>query len=90
MALRDNSAVTMKWQRDAACKGPLSVLFFPPADFEPKEVREARETRAKAICAQCQVCDECLQYALRTCEPHGVWGGLNELERKALSRRRPG
>lgn len=90
MALRDSSAETVKWRRSAACKGPLSVLFFPSADFEPKDMRQARESRAKAICAECRVRSECLQYAVRTCEPHGVWGGLNELERRALGARRTG
>ncbi len=40
--------------------------------------------RAKAICAVCPVKAPCLQYALEIREPHGIWGGLNELERKAL------
>jgi len=26
----------------------------------------------------------CLDYALAIREPHGIWGGLNELERKQL------
>jgi WhiB family redox-sensing transcriptional regulator len=90
VALRDNPVETLTWQRSAACRGPLSLLFFPPAEFEPKDDRQARESRAKAICAECQVRSECLQFALRTCEPHGVWGGLNELERKALGARRTG
>ena len=31
---------------------------------------------------------ECLDYSLRTREPYGVWGGLNELERRRLLRDR--
>ena len=27
---------------------------------------------------------ECLDYALRIREPHGIWGGLNEIERRML------
>jgi hypothetical protein len=26
----------------------------------------------------------CLDYAVKIREPHGIWGGLNELERKQL------
>jgi hypothetical protein len=29
---------------------------------------------------------ECLEYAIRIREPHGVWGGLNEIERRAMLR----
>lgn len=72
------------WQRDAACRGPESVLFFAPTVPEPRPDRDARETRAKAICAACPVTSACLAYALKIREPHGIWGGLNESERRAL------
>jgi WhiB family transcriptional regulator, redox-sensing transcriptional regulator len=70
------------WQAKAACRGPQSSVFFPPSHFERKEEKEARENRAKAICASCPVRRPCLDYALRIREPHGIWGGLNEVERK--------
>jgi WhiB family redox-sensing transcriptional regulator len=70
------------WQRNAACRGPESVLFFAPTVPEPRPDRDAREARAKAICAECPVTPECLEYALRIREPHGIWGGLNESERR--------
>jgi WhiB family redox-sensing transcriptional regulator len=47
-----------------------------------------RERQAKAICARCPVRIECLEYAIRIREPHGIWGGLNELERRILIRER--
>ena len=72
------------WQLRAACRGPQSSVFFPPAQFERKEDKVAREHRAKAICEQCAVRQPCLQYALKIREPHGIWGGLNEVERKQL------
>ena len=72
------------WQAKAACRGPHTALFFPPSHFERKDDKEIRESRAKAICAICSVRRECLDYALRIREPHGIWGGLNEIERKAL------
>jgi WhiB family transcriptional regulator, redox-sensing transcriptional regulator len=76
------------WQYDAACRGEDSELFFAPNYFEKKEEKEAREDKAKAICERCSVRAECLDYALRNREPHGIWGGLNEVERKALVRDR--
>lgn len=72
------------WQAKAACRGPQSSVFFPPSHFERKDEKEARESRAKAICATCPVRRPCLDYALRIREPHGIWGGLNEVERKQL------
>ena len=38
----------------------------------------------RAICNACSVRHPCLEYALRIREPHGIWGGLNETERKQL------
>ena len=76
------------WQFRAACRGEESALFFAPNYFERREQKEAREAKAKAICARCPVRAECLEYALRIREPHGIWGGLNELERRAMLRSR--
>ncbi len=72
------------WQAKAACRGPQTSMFFPPSHFERKDDKEMRESRAKAICASCQVRRSCLDYALRIREPHGIWGGLNEAERRSL------
>jgi len=44
----------------------------------------AQVAEAKAICAGCQVRYECLAFALRTHQAHGVWGGLSEQERYPL------
>ena len=64
-------------------------MFFPPPSFERKEEKLERESRAKAICEVCRVIDECRDYALEIREQHGIWGGLNELERREiLSQRR--
>lgn len=60
------------------------MVFFPPPQFERKADRAERERRAKAICAECPVRRECLDYALSIREPHGIWGGLNEVERKTI------
>jgi WhiB family transcriptional regulator, redox-sensing transcriptional regulator len=78
------------WQYRAACKGPQSELFFAPNHLERKEDRLRRETAAKAICRSCPVLGECREYALMVREPHGIWGGLNEHERRQLLSRRAG
>lgn len=73
------------WQERAACKGPHAAVFFPPSQPERRDDREEREERAKAICRGCPVMRSCLEYAIAIREPHGIWGGLNENERKELS-----
>jgi WhiB family redox-sensing transcriptional regulator len=79
----------LSWQAKAACKGPQAAVFFPPAQVERKDEREARERRAKAICAECPVRAPCLDYAIQIRELHGIWGGLNEVERKQMVATRP-
>ena len=81
MAVRTATDV---WQRQAACRGPEAALFFAPTVPEARPERDEREARAKSICASCPVQPECLDYALRIREPHGIWGGLNELERRMI------
>jgi len=78
------------WQVKAACRGPQAVAFYPPAHVERKDERIARERAAKEICRTCPVRRPCLDHAIETREPHGIWGGLNELERKQLLDRRAG
>ena len=78
------------WQLKAACRGPHATVFFPPAHFERKDEKAEREMRAKGICATCVVRSDCLDYAVEIREPHGIWGGLNENERKALLAQRAG
>ena len=70
------------WQQQAACRGPIAKVFYPPNAPEGRSAREAREARAKAICRGCPVRAQCLEYALAIREPHGIWGGLSEAERR--------
>jgi WhiB family redox-sensing transcriptional regulator len=74
--------VTMKgtWRQRAACRGIDPDVFYPASDEEADE--------AKAICAVCPVRQLCLEHALAFREREGVWGGLNERERRRLVRQR--
>jgi len=74
------------WTELAACRGSEGALFFPPETGERKEERLEREFVAKRICSCCAVREECLTSALERNESHGVWGGLNESERRSLFR----
>lgn len=78
------------WQLKAACRGPQATVFFPPSHVERKDEKHSRESRAKQICGECVVRSQCLDYAIRIREPHGIWGGLNEVERKQIWERRAG
>ncbi len=78
------AAPRTEWQQRGLCRAEDSTVFFPPSHFEHKPEREAREAKAKAICERCPVRVECLDWALTVREPHGVWGGRSEIERKHL------
>jgi hypothetical protein len=56
--------------------------------FERKPEKDYREGHARALCRECPVRETCLEYSLAIGETHGIWGGLNELERRRLARRR--
>lgn len=80
----------LDWQVKAACRGPQAEAFFPPVDSERRDARRRREAAAKAICERCPVRRPCLDFAIAIREQHGIWGGLNEVERKQLLERRAG
>lgn len=69
-----------QWRSAAACRSADPDLFFPISASGPA-LRQTAE--AKAICAICRVRRECLAFALRTGQPHGIWGGTTEQERAA-------
>ena len=76
--------LSTEWQQRGSCRATDSEVFFPPAHFEHKPEREVREAAAKAICVGCPVRVDCLTWALAVREPHGVWGGASEGERKQM------
>ena len=69
-----------EWRSKAACRDSDVSVFFPAGEEDAGE--------AKAICAVCPVRDECLEWAMATRQDDGVWGGLTEVERRRLRRRR--
>ena len=70
-----------EWRALAACQSADPELFFPVSPSGPS-MAQLRE--AKAVCAECAVRRECLAFALRTHQVHGVWGGLSEQDRLSL------
>jgi len=81
-------AVAETWWEHAVCRGQDAAFFFAPSYFEKRAEKLAREAVAKALCVRCPVREPCLEFALATRDPHGVWGGLNEMERRAVLRGR--
>lgn len=73
------------WRSRAACAHLDTDVFFPIGGTGPA-VEQIE--RAKAICAVCPVRDDCLEFALATNQPAGIFGGLTEDERRSLRRRR--
>lgn len=67
------------WRADAACWGYDPERWFPVGTQGPA-VRQ--EYEAKAICRDCPVQVDCLEYALAY-GMEGIWGGLNDEERRA-------
>lgn len=65
----------------------LCVGVEDPEIFFPSRA-PGQADRAKAICAGCPVQRECRRYALKAPEEFGVWGGLDEVERAEIRRRR--
>ena len=64
------------WWAGAACEGLDTYLFFPE--------RGKSNRRAKQLCMECPVIDDCLEYAMKTRQKYGVWGGLGEEQRRKL------
>lgn len=74
--------LSSKWKDDALC------VQFNGDTFYPGRGGRSAVAKAKSICLQCPVRVQCLEWALDTGDPHGVWGGLTPDERRALLRQR--
>src|SRR3954467_10234896 len=71
----------VEWSSRAACLAAEPELFFPVG-----ATGAALDdiSMAKSVCGRCAVLDGCRPYALATRQPFGVWGGLDEQERRQL------
>lgn len=71
------------WVAQGACRKYDPELFFPVSTVGPG----AQDAElAKAVCRTCPVQNECLRWALRAGEAHGVWGATTPEERRFLRR----
>lgn len=70
------------WRDRAACHGYPTDWWFPNGTVSNSvEVRQAR-----AICQDCPVRGECLDWAIRTHQPAGIWGGMGVVSRRRLGK----
>jgi WhiB family redox-sensing transcriptional regulator len=72
------------WRAAAACLSADPDLFFPVGVGWGTDRQIAR---AQLICADCPVRQECLDFAMRSGEVHGIWGGATPEERTRARRR---
>ena len=61
----------------AACKGRTKLMH-------PERDDDLTIRAAKSICKNCKVINTCLEYALETRQPIGIWGGKTEQERALI------
>src|SRR3954464_2158277 len=74
--------MTNYWRQYARCLGADPEIFYPPTESDDGSLE------AKAVCAVCPVREPCLEHAITHREKQGVWGGLDERERRRLVRQR--
>jgi WhiB family transcriptional regulator, redox-sensing transcriptional regulator len=75
----------LAWRSHAACSSLDTNLFFP-VGLTGYAIDQTN--LAKAVCNDCPVRNQCLEFALRTLQDHGVWGGHTEEERRVIRRAR--
>jgi WhiB family redox-sensing transcriptional regulator len=75
----------VSWWDRAGCLGMNTELFYPQGTTG-RALDQANQ--AKAVCARCPVAKACLEWAVKTGEDAGVWGGTTEDERRILRRQR--
>lgn len=88
------TTVSHDFMKDAACRGLDPNMFMPGVGETGKEAKLVCNgipaTRNDPGKPPCPVKDKCLEYALQIPPPvFGVWGGLNERQRRRLARNEP-
>lgn len=83
VAARPKAEMEPNWRQAAACRDTDPELFFPvgATGNALTQIEDARN-----VCMSCSCQEACLEYALRTNQDTGVWGGASEEERRHLRR----
>jgi WhiB family redox-sensing transcriptional regulator len=75
-------AIDWSWMEQAACRGDQPGAHNPAFFSESPTAT----SQALAICARCPVQAACREFAIRTGQEFGVWGGLDETELRRLTK----
>lgn len=94
MNANDATAVTRNydpfWDRNPhrRCRGQDTNLWFPiEVDGQGNEREPAYAApTTKRICDECPVKTDCLEFALDTDQPDGIWGGMTTYERRLMKK----
>lgn len=80
---RSGQDLDVSWRRTAACLDTDPGLFFPVGVTGSAlvQIQDAR-----AVCMGCSCQEACLEFALRSNQDTGIWGGASEEERRHLRR----
>jgi WhiB family redox-sensing transcriptional regulator len=79
--IRLSSAREDDWRDRSACLDEDPDLFFA-SGTDPQE--QAAAAQAKQICGRCPVRRECLDWAVSEGVDSGIWGGMDENERRSF------
>lgn len=86
------SAADDDWREKGACRDEDPELFYPlggERGHRRTGLNLLQEHDAKAVCNRCPVRVECRTWALEAGDDWGIWGGLNEAERRDLRDPKP-
>jgi len=78
-----NTTSDLSWRATASCCDTDPDLFFP-VGTTGSALEQIDE--AKTVCNSCPAQLACLEFALRTNQDTGIWGGTSEEERRQLRR----
>ena len=80
---RSGQDLDVRWRRNAACRDTDPALFFTVGVTGSAlvQIEDARE-----VCMSCSCQEACLEFALRSNQDTGIWGGASEEERRHLRR----
>jgi WhiB family redox-sensing transcriptional regulator len=69
-------SIEQAWRDEAECLDKDPALFY---STDP-----VAKALAKNVCGRCVVVNDCLQHAVNTRKPDGIWGGMDIEERENL------
>ncbi len=85
LSIVDATWNNLSWRQHRACADLDTNMFFPVGSTS---TALEQTNLAKSICQSCPVNNQCLEFALRTLQDYGVWGGRTEDERRVIRRSR--